>query len=103
MRTPTIIHYGAALLLVASLAGCATASGGSGQASGAAATSDPASQAFYYRQQAAELTELANRLELEAQWYARRHGEESEPAKRAREMAKEMRLAAEEADQLARE
>jgi len=57
--------------------------------------------AFQYRQQAADLRQMAARLEMEAQVYAQRN--EAEPAKRASEMAKDMRVSADAAEEQARE
>jgi hypothetical protein len=62
----------------------------------------PSEAAFHYRQQAAELRDMAQRLELEAEWYAA-VAKDEERAKRTREMAKSFRATADAADQQARE
>lgn len=62
----------------------------------------PSEAAFHCRQQAAELRDMARRLELEAEWYAT-VAKDEEGAKRSREMAKSFRTTADEADQQARE
>lgn|SRR5581483_8561829 len=54
-----------------------------------------------YRQQARDLMDMAMRLEAEAQFYAQRQNQEQ--AQRSRDLAKEMRAAAENAEQLARQ
>jgi hypothetical protein len=65
--------------------------------------SNAADRAFYYRQQANELSRMAERLEAEAQWYAAQGGQDAEQAKRARDIAANMRTAANEAEQKAQE
>jgi hypothetical protein len=101
---PRYFFLGSALFLVAAvIAGCTTGPAGRTVTEGAAVSRDLGDKAFHYRRQAAELSAMAQRLEFEAQWYAREGGQDSERAKRARELAKEVRSAAEEADQLARE
>ena len=56
---------------------------------------------FQYRQQAAELREMARRLEFEAEMYAQL--QEQQQAQRKRELARDMRAAADTADEQARE
>ncbi len=56
---------------------------------------------FQYREQAAELRGMASRLEFEAEVYAQR--QEQEQAQRSRDLAKDMRTAADTADEQARE
>ena len=56
---------------------------------------------FEYRQQAAELRQMARRLELEASLYAQR--QDQLQATRNRELAKDALLSAEAADQRARD
>ncbi|TLY28809.1 MAG: hypothetical protein E6K63_06965 [Nitrospirae bacterium] len=56
---------------------------------------------FQYRQQAAELRDMARRLETEAQFYAQR--QDQEQARRSLDLAKELRAAADLADEQARE
>ena len=62
-----------------------------------------ADRAFQYRQQADELNRMAERLEAESQWYAQQGGQDSEQAKKARDMAANLRTSAQEAEQKAEE
>ena len=59
--------------------------------------------AFKYRQQALELRQMAQRLEMEAQWYGERFGRNDERAQDSRDKAKHLWTAAQEADQLVQE
>jgi hypothetical protein len=59
--------------------------------------------AFKYRQQALELRQMAQRLEMEAQWYGERFGGSDERAQDSRDKAKRLWTAAQEADQLVQE
>jgi hypothetical protein len=56
---------------------------------------------FQYRQQAAELRDMARRLEMESMMYAQR--QDQEQAKRTLDLAKDMRIAADTADEQARQ
>lgn len=103
MRTQSFLLGSGLLLLATVVAGCATDSAERTIAPAAAVSKDPGDMAFRYRLQAAELHAMAQRLEFEAAWYAKQGGQDSGQAKRSQEMAKEMRAAADEADQLARE
>lgn len=58
---------------------------------------------FQYRQQAAELSALAQRYELEAQTKAREMGQDAEQVVKSRELAKQLRAEARQADELARD
>jgi hypothetical protein len=58
--------------------------------------------AFQYHQQALELSKMARRLELEAQWYEER-GEQDERVQDMRNKAQQLFIAAQEADQRAQE
>lgn len=58
---------------------------------------------FQYRQQAAELSALAQRYELEAMAKARELGQDAEPVAKSRELAKQLRAEAQQADELARD
>jgi hypothetical protein len=89
------------MLSLAVLGGCAAMDRTTGP--GQAISADAGEKAFQFRLQAAELREMAKRLELEAQWYAQQFGQDSEQAKRSREMAKTMWATAAEADRLATE
>jgi hypothetical protein len=103
MKTRSFLLGSGLLLLATVVAGCATDSTERTTTPAAAVSTDPGNLAFHYRLQAAELRATAQRLEFEAEWYAKQGGQGSEQAKRSQEMAKEMRVAADEAEQLARE
>lgn len=103
MRTQSFLLGSGLFLLAAVAAGCATDSADRTTTPASAVSKDPGDTAFRYRLQAAELSAMAQRLEFEAEWYAKQGGPGSELAKRNREMAKEMRAAADEADQLGRQ
>jgi hypothetical protein len=59
--------------------------------------------AFQYRQQAAELSALAQRYEIDAQAKAREFGQDAEQVKRSRDLAMEYWSKAQEADEMARQ
>lgn len=103
MRQPHFLLGSVLFLVAAVMAGCATGSFEQGATAGPAISKDPGDLAFRYRLQAAELRAVAQRLEFEAQWYAKQGGPDSEQAKRSREMAKEVWAAADEADQVGRQ
>jgi hypothetical protein len=94
------IFLGAGMVVAAlGLAGCATEPG-------TTAGSTPAKWAssdviFQYRQEAADLREAARRLETEAAFYVQRQDEEQ--ARQKRDLAKDMRAAADSAEQRARD
>jgi hypothetical protein len=72
------------------------------------AASNPASKeardlVFQYRQQAAELSQIADHFESEVRWYVTRGMQGSKEAEESREMAKDFRSAANEAEDLARQ
>ena len=96
-----------ALALVIALYGCATPSAEQPTVANASANSPGPGMlkttdlVFQYRQQAAELRDMARRLETEALVYAQR--KEPDQAKRSLELAKDMRTAADTADERARE
>jgi hypothetical protein len=98
------VLLGSGLFLIASvLGGCAAAPSEGPTTTGASVSESLGDKAFRYHRQAAELREMARRLEIEAEWYAQQAGKDSEQAKHAREMAKGFWATAEEADQRARE
>lgn len=90
-------------LLAAVVGGCATAPSDGPTTTGPSMSESLGDKAFRYHRQALELREMARRLEMEAAWYAQQAGQDSEQAKRAREMAKGFWATAEEADQRARD
>lgn len=59
--------------------------------------------AFQYSQQAAELSALAKRYEIEAEARSRDLGQDAEQVKRQRELASQYWFEAEQADELARQ
>jgi hypothetical protein len=89
------------LLVGGTLLGCAGDSGRNSSTAMPGMSRDAADKIFFYKQQAAELRGMAERLEYEANWYAKQGGTENEEAKRHRAMAKDLRSAADEADQSA--
>jgi hypothetical protein len=98
------VLLGGGLFLIASvLGGCATAPSERPTETGPSMSQSLGDKAFHYHRQAAELRDMARRLEMEAEWYAQQAGKDSEQAKHAREMAKGFWATAEEADQRARE
>lgn len=103
MKNPFFILAGTLLLAGMLASGCATTPSNSSLPTGITTSKEAADLAFHYRQQAAELNALAQRLEFEAEWYAQQSGQDSEQAKRARQMAKDMRATAKEAEELARQ
>ena len=98
-----------ALALTGALYGCATQSAdraSTENASAIAAAPAPGmgnvtDLVFQYRQQASELRDMARRLEMEAMVYTQR--QDQEQAKRTLELAKDMRMAADTADEQARQ
>ncbi len=95
---------GSALAFAMSVAGCSadlSATSGSATETNRLVTQREAGDlAFKYRQQALELRQMAERLEVEARWYGERFGENDERAQGSRDKAKHLWKAAQEADQL---
>jgi len=83
--------------------GCAAGSADRAPIPGAGISNDLGDKAFHFHRQAAELREMAKRLEMEAEYYAQQGGRDSELAKRSRDMAKDMWATAEEAERQARD
>ncbi|MBI4400278.1 MAG: hypothetical protein HY581_01430 [Nitrospirae bacterium] len=95
---------GSGLVLIAVvLAGCATGPMVGTGAPGVAIQPGPADPVFHYRQQAADLRNMAKRLEMEAAWFEKQGEQGQEQAKRSRDMARDFVAAAEQADQQATE
>ena len=59
--------------------------------------------AFKYLQRTSDLREMARHLDMEVQWYSGHFGLTDEQVKLSREKAPQLWIAADEADQLARE
>lgn len=101
---PHVFLGSVGVVLAALLVGCATGvvekrSGDCGAAD-YRCISDLAAQ---YRQQASELESIAQRYAIEADLRTTQNGQDSEQAKLSRELAKQVLIRAEEADQRARE
>jgi hypothetical protein len=96
------IGLGALILVAAAAAGCAAASDPVLARCGSDYTCLRDTM-FQYRQQAAELSALAQRYELEAQAKAKEMGQDAEQVVKSREMAKQLRAEARQADELARD
>ena len=91
------------LLIVAVLmAGCAANLPATHQVK-AVSQSEARDLAFKYRQQALDLSELAKRQEVEAQWYSSYVGPTDERFRVSREKAQQLWTAADQAEQLARD
>lgn len=105
--TPNRLLVGSALALAITAAGCASQIGSTPAVPGTEAPTmvtqrEARDLTFQYRQRAREFEELAQQMEVEAQWYGARFGEQDERAKNSRDKAKELWMAAEEADRIAR-
>jgi hypothetical protein len=102
-----IMTIGAVLLSI--FAGCTAAPSGriggpEAPASAPATTQqDKAALLFHYRQEAADLREMAKRREMEADVLARNPGADPEQVRRKRDLAQDLRTAADEAEQKAQE
>jgi hypothetical protein len=99
---------GSALALALFVCGCSTdptATSGSPatEATRLVTQGEASDLTFQYRRQAQELREMARRMEIEAQWYGGRFGENDERARDSRDKAKELWTAAQEADQISQE
>jgi hypothetical protein len=103
MRRQHILLVAGFLILPWFLDGCATESRDRIGTAEPGFSMSPGDRAFHYRRQAAELREMAKRLEMEAEWFAQKGGADSELARRNREMAQGFWATAEQADQRARE
>ena len=98
---------GSAFVAAMLFAGCATEA----SAPVAGATEEPrvvtqgeaSDLMFKYRQQAMEFGDMARRMEVEANWYEGRFGQTDERAQESREKARQLWIAAQEAEQLAHE
>lgn len=106
MNTKQTVHAGvfAAMMILAGCAGEMTdTSTASGQpVSPRLASQDQARQlTAQYRRQAADLRDLATRVEWEAQWYESQFGVNDQEASRRRIQARQLWADAEQADQLA--
>jgi hypothetical protein len=98
MKILKIVPSALAVLALSTFGGCATSTESSRMTPSGREASE---LAFQYRQQAAELRQMAARLELEAQIYAQR--QDQEQAKRTSALAKDMRVGADAAEEQARE
>jgi hypothetical protein len=99
---------GSAFALMLSLAACSTISSTPSsspptEAPRVVTQGEASDLTFQYRRQALEFGEMARRMEIEAQWYGERFGENDERAQDSRDKAKELWTAAQEADQISQE
>ena len=97
------LGLGSGLLLVALLVGCAT---GASDTAGTVCGSDyhcMRDLMFQYREQATDLSRLAERYVREADAKAKELGQNSEEVRKTQELAKKFWTQAQEADQLAHE
>lgn len=103
MRQRDFLLGSGVVLIAALLAGCATEPMEGAGTPGVAIKPGPADPVFHYRQQAADLRNMAKRLEMEAAWLEKQGEHGQEQAKRSRDMARDFVAAAEQADQQATE
>lgn len=96
-----LFSAGSIFLLALACASCATQPSDRPTTTPTAGPWKTSDLVIQYRQQSRELLDMARQLEREAEFYAQRQNEEQ--AQRNRELAKEMRAAAENAEQLARQ
>ena len=94
---------GGLLLMAALLAGCATGASNSAQTVCGTDYHCMRDLMFQYRQQATELSAMAERYAREADVKANQLGQDSEQVRKSQEIAKKFWSQAQEADQLARE
>lgn len=97
------LFTGSSLLIAAVLmAGCTTNLPATIQVK-AVSQSEARDLAFKYRQQASDLSELAKRQELEAQWLTGHFGPTDDQVRVSHEKAQRLWAAADQAEQLARD
>jgi hypothetical protein len=107
MRPVQFLSKSSAIVLAVVMTGCA-ANLPEGIASAPAAVqpesvpqSEAANVAFKYRQQAADLRDMARRLDAEVQWLTGHGGSTDEQVRLSREKARQLWAAADQADQWA--
>lgn len=109
MRPIQVLSKSAAIVVATVMVGCA---GHLTEGIGSAPTavqaefvsqSDARDLAFKYRREAADLREMARRLEAEVRWLTGHVGSTDEQIRRSRETARQLWTAADQAEQLARD
>jgi hypothetical protein len=109
MRPIQVLSKSAIIVVVTVMVGCAGhLTEGIGPAPAAVqaefvSQSDARDLAFKYRREAADLREMARRLEAEVQWLTDHVGSTDEQIRRSRETARQLWAAADQAEQLARD
>ncbi|WP_447972222.1 hypothetical protein [Nitrospira sp. Kam-Ns4a] len=101
-RDPVRALIGLALLPVMVM-GCAAGVEPRAAAPDSVRSQSPSEKAFQYRRQAAELSDMAGRFKREAEWYAQRGDRYAEEVRHKRDLARELRARAAEAEIRARE
>jgi hypothetical protein len=105
MRLSQVILLGGMVFVGAIIAGCASAPGPTEPAAMSCGNDYACLKdaTFRYRQQAVQLSALAERYEIEAEAKAKELGQDAEQVKRDRDLAKQYWSEAQQADELARE
>jgi hypothetical protein len=103
MKRSHVILTSGVILVEAIVAGCAAGTTQPSVSSCASNYTCLSDRAFHYRQQAAQLSALAQRYEIEAEAKARELGNDSEQVKRNRDLAMQFWAEAQQADELARQ
>lgn len=103
MKRPHLSLRSSVILAGALLAGCATGTTEPFATSCGTDYTCLRDTAFQYRQQAGELSALAQRYEIEAEAKSRELGQDAEQVKRHRDLASQYWSEAEQADELARQ
>jgi hypothetical protein len=103
MKRSHVILTSGVVLVGATLMGCATGTTQPSATSCGSNDSCLSDTAFQYRQQAAQLSALAQRYEIEAEAKARELGKDAEQVKRNRDLAMQYWSEAQQADELARQ
>lgn len=100
-QSHTILLTSGVVLVGAIIVGCSTATTQPFATSCGSNYTCMKDMAFQYRQQAMQLSTLAQRYEIEAEARAKEFGEDAEQVKRHRDLAKQFWSEAEQADELA--
>jgi hypothetical protein len=103
MKLSFVILTSGVVLVGAMLAGCAAGTTESAATACGSNYTCLKDAAFQYHQQAAHLSALAERYEMEAEVKARELGQDAEQVKRQRELAKQYWSEAQQADELSRQ
>jgi hypothetical protein len=109
MRPVPFVTKSSTIILAVVMAGCAVnlpegnGSAPSAVRAGVVSQYEARDLAFKYRQQAADLREMARRLDAETQWLTGQDGSTDEQVRQDREKARQLWAAADQAEQLARD